>query len=198
MSMLPFPPQHRGQTWASWTLIALVTVALLTLGLTPAANAAGPLSWSAPELVDHQAHTAQGGISCPSTSLCVAVDEAGNILTSTDPAGGASTWSAPVSVDPGHALSQVSCPTAGLCVAVDNAGNVVTSTSPTGGVAAWSVAHIATDVSGTLGVTCVSASLCMVVGVDGLIYSANPAGGAGTWTTTGVPPVRWTRRTTDP
>lgn len=32
------------------------------------------------------------GISCPSTSLCVAVDNTGKVIVSTDPTGGASAW----------------------------------------------------------------------------------------------------------
>jgi hypothetical protein len=31
-------------------------------------------------------------VSCPSVSLCVAGDQNGNVLTSTDPTGGANAW----------------------------------------------------------------------------------------------------------
>jgi hypothetical protein len=178
----------RAREWASAVPPALLAIALILLApcLQPeAASAASPLSWSSPVLVDHQEQPAWGlnGVSCPSSSLCVAVDEAGNVFTSTNPTGGPSAWSPPTSVDPGHVLRQVSCPTTGLCAAVDNAGNVLTSTNPGGGASAWTVTNLVAG-DGALGVTCVSASLCMVVGSSGLFYSTDPAGGAGTWTNT--------------
>jgi hypothetical protein len=63
------------------------------------------------------------GISCASKSFCVAVDNAGNVLTSTHPAGGASAWHS-THVDD-WALTAVSCTSARLCVAVDADGRVV-------------------------------------------------------------------------
>src|SRR5581483_6109801 len=48
-------------------------------------------------------------ISCPSASLCVAVDNIGNVITSTNPTGGASAWTV-TSVDSPNALLAVSCP----------------------------------------------------------------------------------------
>src|SRR5439155_4222284 len=63
-------------------------------------------------------------ISCPTTSLCVAVDNIGNVITSTNPGGGAQAWNA-VAVDAPHALLGVSCPTVTRCVAVDGSGDVV-------------------------------------------------------------------------
>ena len=33
-----------------------------------------------------------GGVSCPSSGLCVAVDGSGNVLTSSNPTGGAAAW----------------------------------------------------------------------------------------------------------
>src|SRR5690349_11451612 len=106
----------------------------------------GPLTWSAPQRIDHQPPFAGNrleGISCPSGGLCVATDQLGNVVTSRDPIGGAAAWTV-IHVDPtkdptseAANLSAVSCPNSGLCVAVDYSGNVVTSTTPTGGAAAW-------------------------------------------------------------
>lgn len=45
------------------------------------------------------------GISCPSTGLCVAVDNLGQVLTSTNPAGGGSTWAIAVVDAPACAVS---------------------------------------------------------------------------------------------
>src|SRR5437763_289953 len=72
-------------------------------------------------------------VSCPSTTLCVAVDNIGNVITSTNPGAGAPAWSA-AAVDAPHALLGVSCaPSTTLCVAVDGSGDVVAPNNPTGG-----------------------------------------------------------------
>ena len=80
--------------------IGVFCAALLGAGATlasPVALAAGsPLTWAAPVLVDHQppfgSPTQLDGVSCPSSGLCVAVDGAGDVVTSTNPTGGASAW----------------------------------------------------------------------------------------------------------
>ncbi|HEV3320705.1 MAG TPA: hypothetical protein VG147_00765 [Solirubrobacteraceae bacterium] len=122
------------------------------------------------------------GISCPSTSLCVAVGANGRVLVSSDPTGGAGAWSQS-EVDEGRALTAVSCPSTSLCVAVDRAGNVLTSTDPGGGAGAWSAAQrIEGEERPLFAVSCASSSLCMVVGEGhGAFVSANPTGGAGAW-----------------
>ena len=68
-------------------------------------------------------------VSCPSASLCAAYDASGNVLVSTHPLRGASTWRR-VALDP--ELDSLACPSSSLCVGADSAGNVVTSTNPTG------------------------------------------------------------------
>ena len=80
-------------------------------------------------------------ISCPSADLCVAADDDGDVVTSTDPTGGASAWTV-TNVDGAKFIMDVSCPSAGLCVGVDNDGDVVTSTDPTGGASAWTVTSV--------------------------------------------------------
>jgi hypothetical protein len=71
-------------------------------------------------------------------SFCVAVDWAGNVLTSSDPTGGAKAWTItdvdgpnnqPVSDRP--TLADISCPALSLCVTVDAVGNVIVGTHPT-------------------------------------------------------------------
>ena len=71
------------------------------------------------------------GVSCPSASLCVAVDDLTSVVTSTNPTGGAGAWTV-TNVAPAIGLRGVSCPSVSLCVAVDDSGNVVTSTNPAG------------------------------------------------------------------
>ena len=65
-------------------------------------------------------------VSCASTSLCVAVDSAGNVVTTADPADGAGAVWTLANVDGGNWLFGISCPSTTLCVATDIAGNVVT------------------------------------------------------------------------
>jgi len=131
-------------------------------------------------------------IACPSTALCVAVDRAGQVLWSTDPAGGPRAWAA-ADVDRAIEMTSVSCPSTTLCVAVDAAGNVITSTDPTGGAAAWVVAHVDpsttqnnTDNAGPVlvrGVSCPSTGLCVAVDAAGnALASTDPTGGAAAWT----------------
>jgi hypothetical protein len=112
------------------------------------------------------------------------VDSGGNVVTSTNPTGGAGAWSTADIVGASF-LSAVSCPTASLCVAVDSAGNVVTSTNPTGGASAWTVTDVTKPGGAIIGVSCPSASLCVAVG-KGVVTSTNPTGGAGEWNSADV------------
>ena len=144
------------------------------------------------------------GISCPSASLCVAVDLKGDVVASTDPTGGASAWHVAHVDTEGvacsevygcYGISAVSCASPSLCVAVDEAGNAVTSTNPTGGSSAWHVAHVdpgdlctpSSGCHGLSGVSCPSRSLCVAADVEGsVLTSTNPTGGARAWTTATV------------
>ena len=67
------------------------------------------------------------GVSCPSPSLCVAVDDRGNLLASTAPAGGASAWHI-FNVDGRTQLDAISCaPATTFCAAVDSEGRLLVS-----------------------------------------------------------------------
>lgn len=63
-------------------------------------------------------------LSCLSVSLCVAVDALGNVFTSTQPTGEASTW-VESSVDTTSPIASLTCPSAWLCVAGDENGNIL-------------------------------------------------------------------------
>ena len=94
---------ERIMPWLACAPISLLAVILATLALglqPPAASAAGPLSWS-PTVIAHQAPwsgTQLRAVSCPFASLCVAVDQFGNALVSTNPTGGAGAWTPIVSL----------------------------------------------------------------------------------------------------
>jgi hypothetical protein len=68
------------------------------------------------------------GVSCPSIQMCVAVDNVGNVFTSSKPTQGKAGWRV-TNVDGRNYLTGVSCPTTTFCVAVDGVGNVIIGTS---------------------------------------------------------------------
>ncbi len=119
-------------------LVVALVACMLAAGLWSAPTLASPpsLSWSSPMLIDHQqpytSNRAFAGVSCPSSSLCVAVDRDGNVATSTDPGAAAATSWAVKDVDVNNELTSVSCPSSSFCAAVDYGGDVLTSTDPTG------------------------------------------------------------------
>jgi hypothetical protein len=166
---------RRGGLW-------LALCASIAAMLIAPAEAMGQVSWSAPVLVDRVAPTADGyaldDIACPSRQLCVAVDDAGHVLSTTRPPGGARAWR---SVDV-HAGSQTSiaCPSARLCVAGARRG-VLVSTDPTGGAKSWHAVALR-DRSGIDSISCPSTHLCVAADQAGnVLSSTDPSGGARTW-----------------
>lgn len=158
----------------------------MLISTSPAAAAEPALSWSPPQTVATENII---DIDCPSPTLCVAVDEDGNVLTSTSPAG---AWSA-ASIS-GTKLSSVSCSSSSLCVAVSSGvcgpGNVCptviettlyTSTNPTGGAAAWTPTTI-NGANDYLGAVACTTGLCAALDIEGrIITSTDPTGGTSAW-----------------
>src|SRR5947199_8113364 len=101
-------------------LLGLVATLALALTGGGVAEAAGPLAWASPVLVDHHRPYASRGsldaVSCPSVKLCVAVDDGGGVVVSRHPGGPPSSWR--VVYFRGAMTLGVSCPSARLCVAV--------------------------------------------------------------------------------
>jgi hypothetical protein len=118
----------------AWCTLALAS-GLLLCASDAAAELVGQLTWRSPVRIDSPSTALPGlgglrAVSCPSVSLCVAVDASGDVVTSTDPAGGAGAWrvahvdrntqwcgnhSAPCQVP----FDGISCASASLCVAWD-------------------------------------------------------------------------------
>lgn len=127
-------------------------------------------------------------LACPSATACVAVDDDGNALSSTDPAGGASTWH-PVATQldpiPGaiDALNQLACASASLCVAADTEHDAVAaSLDPTAADATWTARQVTTGFGFLLGLACPTTTLCVGSrGTGPLVVSSDP--GAGIWRT---------------
>jgi hypothetical protein len=126
-------------------------------------------------------------IACPSASLCVAGDQAGNILSSTNPTAGANAWSsAGVLTD---SSGGVSCASMSLCAAVGSS-SVVTATDPSAGASAWTTATLNGYPSLSV-ISCPSVSLCVAGGggptILTILTSTDPTGGASTWTRASIP-----------
>lgn len=159
------------------TVAATLGAVLLACLAAAPAGAAPALSWSTAKIDV----TALTGVSCASSSLCVAVAD-GHALVSTSPAGGASTWHT-ATISGASALTGVSCSSSALCVAVDGSGDAAISTNPVGGALTWHTKNISG--TGLTGVSCASNSLCVAVGTSGSAFvSANPSEGGGadaTW-----------------
>ncbi len=164
----------RGGTFTgfSWRLM-LLTVALFTFGVSGLARGASlPFVWSSPASVDTHSLT---GIACPSASLCVAVDDAGDVVTSTNPATG--PWTV-TSVPRAGSFSGVSCPSTSLCVAVDRTGNVATASDPSGGSGAWSVTQVSDH--SLSAVSCPAVTMCAATVDAGAITSLQQSYTSGT------------------
>lgn len=144
--------------------------------------------WGAPIGIDSNPID---GLDCPSISLCVAVDNDGRVLSSTDPSGGARRWRS-ADVDGRKSLIAISCPSASVCVAVDGDGNAVTTGDPPGPASAWTVALVDSSITEPSsygggrdllrGVSCPSVSFCVAAdSVGNIVYSDDPTGGLGAW-----------------
>src|ERR1700749_4872692 len=88
------------------------------------------------------------GISCPATTLCVAVGGNNTVASSSTPTahGGWKAAYVDEGVQPGSPNQRqpkgISAPSTSLCVAVGFLGKIVTSTDPTGPGSSWSVADL--------------------------------------------------------
>lgn len=165
----------RSRTHARRTLVAL-TAALCAAGIAAsAAQAAAPLAWAAPVHSDSSPGTlGVTAVSCQSITLCVAVDDNGNFLSSSAPAGNA--WSLPASIDSPTTphLTAVSCPSATQCFAVDTTGNAYSSATPAS-LGAWTSG----DIEGTTplhGISCPSTALCVAVDNTGHVLTSTTPG----------------------
>jgi hypothetical protein len=101
----------------------------------------------------------------PGPTVCFAFDSAGELLASTNPAGGASTWKPLSGAVPN--VQDVSCPSRSLCVAIDQAGRLFTSRHPSATGRPWTLDPGATlpspfsDPQPGASISCSSVSLCV-------------------------------------
>jgi hypothetical protein len=124
-------------------------------------------------------------VTCPSTSFCVAADDA-RVMTSTNPTGGPAAWSAPVSLvrsSWSDGLAGLACPAITFCAASSFRGRVFASVDPMSRAAHWTNSRpINIGLVGESGpIMCPSSSLCFVTGSDlifGLRHLTTPSASA--------------------
>jgi hypothetical protein len=108
----------------------------------PLADAQAGNGWTVLNSVDAGAGTngtgAVDGISCPTVSLCLAVDRAGNVLYTNQPTATAQAgWVLVPSLNPNGGITGISCPTEIECVITDQGGNVQVGVAPFNSRAAY-------------------------------------------------------------
>ncbi len=139
-------------------------------------------------------------ISCASASLCLALDQAGNVVASAHPSRGAGGWHVVFAETPdsGSGLQSIACASASFCAGVDGWGNFVASQDPTAGQSAWRATGIGTggqplwlvpnagSENVLTAVACRSATLCVGTNGDGaVITTTRPRSGNPAWSLTG-------------
>lgn len=150
----------------------------------------GKADWSKPSRVDKT--TLGGGgyagfaaISCPTTTLCLAVDNAtnGQVAYTTDPTGPASAWTL-TTIGTNVTLDSVSCATATFCMI--GGTNHYFATDPTGGASAWKATGTLSPSNSVISsLACTSLQLCVGVGYGD--------GGSGLATASSTPStITWT------
>jgi hypothetical protein len=140
--------------------ICAAIIALAFTALTPQTSLAA--SWAAPV---HVASSQLNGVSCPTSSFCMAVGEGGQALTYDG-----SSWSSATTIDGTNDLRAVSCPTSSFCAAVGDHGQIVTFDGTS-----WGTPLQLSPPVNLTSVSCPIASFCVAAGEDYL-------GGGGTST----------------
>ncbi|MGD0197593.1 MAG: hypothetical protein ABSC56_06775 [Solirubrobacteraceae bacterium] len=160
-------------------LCVLACLSATSAALPALASASTPLTFASSRSVF--GGYGQFGVSCPSTSLCVAAGGLGYLYVSTDPASATSSWTQ-VSITGGNSWAGVnvpiSCPTSSFCVAVNKTtGDAYVSTDPaTLSPSAWA-AHSVGASAGTIeGVSCASTTICVVATYGGGAYISTSGG----------------------
>jgi hypothetical protein len=164
--------------------LALAACAIAALSAAPA-QASSHWRWSRPTTI-RGLDAAVNGLSCPSSSLCLAVS-ATDVFWSTRPLAGGSSWkkaALPPALDlealqgQSYVADGVTCTSTSFCVISDGAGNVYVSTDPTGGTGAWHETAVDFQTyEGLEAITCATQTLCAALDISGDAYTTgNPAG----------------------
>jgi len=133
--------------------------------------ASGP--WTPAAGFDGMGTNALLATDCPSATRCFATDDAGRVLSTSQPTSlDRHAWT-PLDIGAG-ALGALSCPTTTLCVAGDDDGNVYRSSD------GWNRVRVAS--AAITGVDCPTASFCVAVDEAGVAHTWS----GGAWTSAPV------------
>jgi len=116
-------------------------------GLRTSATSGPVTAWSAPSTIDSRGLS---GISCPTTSFCVAVDAGGYALKYNG-----SSWSSFGDIDAGRVLNNISCISSVFCMAIDDSGYAVKYNG-----SSWTISHIDGSQQ-LLSISCFSTTFCV-------------------------------------
>jgi hypothetical protein len=115
---------YNGVTWSSPTAMGTGDPLTVYYAVGNVVTYSGD-GWSTPTVIDPPVGDDGldlDGVSCPTASSCVAVDQDGNVFSFEG-----SSWSAPRNIDPiVGSLNDVSCANSNFCLAVDTFGYVLT------------------------------------------------------------------------
>jgi len=112
-------------------------------------------------------------IACPSSDTCVAVGEAGVVLTSSDTGATWTTANSPLSGSASTSLYSIACPSSNTCLAIGDAGTILVSSA-----AGWT--SVNNPLSGTTttlqGIACPSSDACLAVDAAGTVLHSSDGG----------------------
>jgi len=108
----------------------------------------GPVTaWSAPSTIDSRSLS---GVSCPTSSFCMAVDGGGYAVKYNG-----SSWASAGDIDSTRVLNNISCTSSTFCMAIDDSGYAIKYNG-----SSWSVSHIDGSQQ-LLSISCVSSTFCV-------------------------------------
>ena len=151
-------------------------------------------TWTGPHAIDDVARSTGDDLnltlSCPSTGLCVALEDNGTVHTTTDATSPDQTWSTS-SLLGSTPLASLTCPSTTLCVAADNDGNTRTTTDPAGGIGSWtptqSINLGQSSYDPVSSSSCPTTNLCVAIAGGDVDTSTAPA--QNTWSTGTIDPT---------
>lgn len=173
------PDEARNVACPSTALCVVTTASGKVLTTQDPGDATPTWTPEAP-LPDATALSQPDSLTCPSVNFCASIISSfsdGAVITSTDPAGGASTWTA----HPLTGVASIACASTALCVAFSG-DNVQSSTDPTDASPSWTATALSLRQGYVAPTTCPTVSLCVAFAQQDAVVSADPTGGASAWT----------------
>ena len=166
--------RRRRLTHVIQTLVACSCVTLISLSTMSGAGAAGPTSQPSRTVADTpwSVSTSYGaplenliGISCPSSSVCIATGENTNLVpTVVETTNGGATWTEEAVPSEVSYLYEIDCPSTAVCYAaaeIDSGGKITGAVlTTTDGGSSWSIGGIPSSLQNLQFIDCLSTSMC--------------------------------------